>query len=105
MSESGRLRLVDKVWVNEGGLANIFPLKQLEKLCCVTYDSLRGGNFVLHTAEGNITLWNNDKGMPYIDLSDPDEAEVALDLVQTIRGNMEGYSAREINEARSSREV
>ncbi len=39
MSETGQLGKLDKVWVNEGGVANIIPLKQLEKLCRVTYDS------------------------------------------------------------------
>jgi hypothetical protein len=45
-------------------VANIIPLKRLEELYRVTYDSSRGVRFVIWTEEGNITLKNNGKGMP-----------------------------------------
>jgi hypothetical protein len=54
-----------QMWLNKGGLATIMPLKQLEKLWQVTYDSrCQGGAFVNHTDHKNIILHNNKKGMP-----------------------------------------
>ena len=42
--------------------------------------------------------------MPYIDLKGV-EGEVALDFIQTIRGNYEGFTSREVEEARAAREA
>ena len=38
MDSSGSLGDLEQVWLNEGGVATIIPLKQLEKLCPVVYD-------------------------------------------------------------------
>ncbi len=35
MDSSGSFRDLEQVWFNEGGVATIIPLKQLEKLCPV----------------------------------------------------------------------
>jgi hypothetical protein len=43
MDSSGSLGALEQVWLNEGGVAMIIPLKQLEKLCPVVYDSTRQG--------------------------------------------------------------
>ena len=67
MDSSGSLGDLKKVWFNKGGVATIIPLKQLEKLCPVRYDSSRnGGAFICRTKDGVIVLKNNGKGMPYI---------------------------------------
>jgi hypothetical protein len=105
MTHTGNLGVVDKVWVNEGGVATIIPLMALAKIWRVTYDStLNDGKFVVWTDKGKIVLDNNDGGMPYIDLTTL-EGEVALSLVQTVRGNAEGYTKREVNEAREARKA
>jgi hypothetical protein len=107
-------------------VATIIPLKVLEKIWPVSYDSRRnGGCFVIHTDQGNIIVKNNNKGMPYLDVRDV-EAEVALSFIQTtigaieaamvaparavlfvqmVRGNMEGYTQREVEDARAVREA
>jgi hypothetical protein len=73
-------------------VATIIPLKVLKKIWWVTYNSTRNGRrFVVWTDQGNIVLDNNEGGMPYFDLKKP-EAEVAVLLVQTMRGNKEGYT-------------
>ena len=65
-SELGTL---EQVLLNKGGVAMIIPLKQLEKLCHVVYNSIRNkGAFICHTKDGNGVLKNNSKGMPYLDL-------------------------------------
>ena len=66
------------MWLNEGRVATIIPLKQLEKLCPVVYDSIRnGGAFICCTNDGDVVLKNNEKGMPYPDLREF-EAEAVL---------------------------
>jgi hypothetical protein len=69
MDSSGSLGALKQVWLNEGRVATIILLKQLEKLCPVVYDSTHhGGAFVCRTKDGNVVLKNNSKGMPYLDL-------------------------------------
>jgi hypothetical protein len=101
------------VWFNEGGVATIIPLKQLEKLCPVSYDSSRnGGAFVCRTKDGDVVLKNNSKGMPYLDLREFEAEAVlsfapkaALSFMQTVQGNMEGFTKREVEEVQKAREA
>jgi hypothetical protein len=79
----------------------------------VVYDSTRhGGAFVCYTKDGNIVLKNNGKGMPYLDLREFEAKavlsfvpEAALSFVQTVRGNMKGFTEREVEEARKAQEA
>jgi hypothetical protein len=57
-------------------------------------------------------LKNNGKGTPYIDLREFEAKAVlsfapkaALSLVQTVQGNMEGFTKREVEEARKARKA
>ncbi len=126
MEMSGEMGAVYQMWLNKGGVATIIPLKVLEKIWPVTYDSRRnGGRFVIHTDQGNIIVKNNSKGMPYLDIRDV-EAEVvlsfiqmtigaveaamvapanAVSFIQTVRGNMEGHTQRKVEDARAAREA
>ena len=96
MNSSGSLGALKQVWLNEGGVATIIPLKQLEKLCPVAYDSTcNGGAFICRTKDGDVMLKNNGKGMPYLDLGEFEAEAVlslvpkaALSFVQTVQGNM-----------------
>jgi len=47
MDSSGSLGALEQVWLNEGGVAMIIPLKQLKKLCPVVYDSTHNGGVYL----------------------------------------------------------
>ena len=113
MDSSGSLGALEQVWLNEGGVATIIPLKQLEKLCPVVYDSTRnGGAFVCRTKDDDVVLKNNGKGMPYLDLREFEaEAvlsfapEAAMSFVQTVRGNMERFTKYEAEEVQKAREV
>ncbi len=94
-----------KVWYNEGGVAIIVPLKMLEQIFPISYQSHKGmnpGHFVIHSDQGDVVVKNNGVDMPYLDLRKL-EAEVALCFVQTVQGNIEGYTAREVKEARTAR--
>ena len=65
---------------------------------------MNAGHFIVHTNQGNIVVQKNKKGMPYIDLKGV-EGEVALDFVQTVQGNMEGFTWREVKGARKAPEA
>jgi hypothetical protein len=91
----------------------IILLKQLEKLCAVVYDSTRnGGAIIYRTKDGDVVLKNNGKGMPYLDPREFEAKavlsfapEAALSFVQTVQGNMEGFTKCEVEEARKAREA
>ena len=105
MDKGGDLGAIKQVWLNEGGVATIIPLKVLEQIWPLTYNSRRhGGKFILRTDQGNIVIKNNGKGMPYLDLREL-EAEAAPSFIQIVRCNMEGYTRREVEEARQARDV
>ena len=107
MNEVGNLGKIEGMWVNEGEIANIVPLEMISKIWRITYDSagrMNAGHFVIHTDQGNIVVRKNSKGMPFIDL-DGVEGEVALDFVQTIRWNYDGFTRREVKEARGARKA
>ena len=101
MTRAGTMGELKKVWLNEGGVASVVPLKLLEKNQPISYHSTKGmnpGHFVIHTREGDIVCRNNTCGMPYLNLQEV-EAEVALCLIQdtidTVRNNFDGYTQRE----------
>jgi hypothetical protein len=104
MGESGTLGGLKNVWVNQGGIANILPFSQLIKMCRVTFDSEHGDHFVVHTEDGPVSLKNNEVGMPYIDLEKSEE-RAAICLIQTIRERYEGFTRREIEDAKAAREA
>jgi hypothetical protein len=107
MDSSGLLVALKQVWLNKGRAATIIPLKQLEKLCPVTYDSTcNGGAFICRTKDGNVVLRNNGKGMPYLNLRESKAKTVlsfapkaAQSFVQRVQGNMEGFTRCKVEEA------
>jgi hypothetical protein len=101
MNEAGSIGSLDKVWLNEEGIANILPLSELIKICRVTFDSEKSDRFTVHTKAGPVELSNNEAGMPYIDLEKADQ-RAALCFVQTMRERFEGYTRREVLDARAA---
>ena len=88
-----------KVWSMGDGIANVLSLGELSKLHHVTYDS-KDGYFVVHTEKGEVRFVMDKSGMPCLDLASNEEA--ATMLIQTVRGNCEGYTPREVKEAREA---
>ena len=71
MDTAGDLGAIKQMWLNEGGVATVVPLKVLEQIWPITYSSHGGmnpGKFVVRTDQGDIVVKNNGKGMPYLDL-------------------------------------
>jgi hypothetical protein len=111
MDKAGALSVMKKMWLNEGGVASIIPLKILVKIWPVSYHSVKGmnpGQFIIYADAGDVIVHNNQKGMPYLNLKEV-KAEVALclvqDVIQTIRGKMEGFTKQEVEEAKAARKA
>jgi hypothetical protein len=113
-----------KVWYLPKGIANIFLMYELEKLSRITYNSWMG-HYVVHTPKGAVNFYKDKQGLPYIDL-DGTEEEAAImllqhvqgkwskaggesmeaietALVQTVQGNYEGYTKKNILKAKEAR--
>ena len=108
------------MWINEGGIANLLLIPQLEKDGFrVTSDT--HGEWIVHSPRGEKLTFKRDTGnlknMPYIDVDDITTA-FALEAfahanieafqekrIQTVRKNMEGFSPKEVKRAILAREA
>jgi hypothetical protein len=109
-----------KVWYLPKGIANIFLMHELEKLYRITYDTWMG-HYVVHTPKGAVNFYKDEQGLPYIDLDGPGEEETIMllqhvqgerskaageiiktALVQTVQGNYEGYTKKDILKAKEA---
>ena len=97
-------------------------MHELEGMYRISYDSWQG-YYVVHTPKGEVRFYKDKQGLPYLDLEesskaavmllqqgqDPDmtgkepEHEGAVELVQTVPGNYEGYTKREVLKAKEAR--
>jgi hypothetical protein len=96
-------------------------MHELEENYCITYDSW--ADYVVHTPKGEVRFYKDEQGLPYLDLEESSEAAVLLlqqgedlytdttrieakavvALVQTVRGNYEGYMKGEVLKAKEAR--
>jgi hypothetical protein len=101
------------------GIANIFSMHKLEKQYCITYDSWEG-HYIVHTPKGEVNFDQDEQGLPYIELDGPAGREAAVMLlqsmkqehvpntgvevmhVQTVRGNYEGHTKRDVLQAKEA---
>ena len=65
------------------------------------YDSWEG-YYIVHTEHGEVKFYKDEQGLPYIDLSSSSD-QAATMLVQTVRGNYEGYTKKEVLQAKEAR--
>ena len=104
-------------WYLPDGIANILSMHELEKMYRITYDSWEGF-YVVHIPRGEVHFHKDKHGLPFIDLAESgheaarmlmqlsmrthkgeataDEGAGALSFVQTMCGNYEGCTRREI---------
>jgi hypothetical protein len=105
------------VWYLPEEIANIISMHKLESLYRITYDSW-AGYYVVHTPKGEVRFYMDEQGLPYLDLEESSKAgtlllmqrqgetldeEKKLSLVQTVRGNYEGYTKQEVLRAKEVR--
>ena len=83
-NRKGEYRRVE-AWYTPKGIANIFSMNEIEKLHCITYDSI-GGYYVVHTDKGPVYFHKDEQGLTYIDL-DVSVYDTATTLVQTVCSN------------------
>ena len=95
-----------RFWLNPDGIANVVALRALEEKYRVHYDSeAENRAFVVMVPNGPLRFERcPDTGFPYIDL-DELSAEHRAMLMQTVRGNYEGFTKREIARAKEAREL
>ena len=109
-----------KVWYIPDGIATIFSMHELEKKYCITYDSWEG-HYVVHTPKGEVKFHKDEQGLPYIELDGAGGRDAAVLLlqsiqgehvaktgigvvhVQTVRGNYEGHTKKDVMQAKEAR--
>ncbi|KAL7469296.1 LOW QUALITY PROTEIN: hypothetical protein ACHAXS_009566 [Conticribra weissflogii] len=92
-----------KMWINPNGLANILSFNEVEQLYQIEYGtSSTKGCFLVHTNHGKIVFKKNAIGLPYTSIA---ETRTAFCLINTVRGNFEGYTKKEVVQARNAREA
>ncbi len=85
--------------------ANVLSLHQAKDPHRVTHNSWdRGGVSQVHTKDGIVEFKPCERGLHYHGVSD-DESNIGLMLVNTVRGNFEGYTHKEIERAREARRI
>jgi hypothetical protein len=100
-------------WFILEGIANIFLMNKLEKKYQITYNSWEG-YYVVHTASSPVRFYKDENSLPYVDLEKSSEEgavllvqtgskEAANLFAQTIWQNYEGYTKREILQAKEAR--
>jgi hypothetical protein len=90
---------------NPRSIANVLSLHQAKDRHRVKYDSWdRGGVFQIHTQDGIVEFKPCERGLHYHDMSD-DESNIGLMLVNTARGNFEGYTHKKIERVREARRI
>eukprot|EP00804_Cyclotella_cryptica_P008701 CCRYP_018547-RA/>CCRYP_018547-RA protein AED:0.32 eAED:0.32 QI:0/-1/0/1/-1/1/1/0/427 len=106
-----------KFWYNEGGIANLISAPQLESDGYILeYVTTLG--WLVHGPDGKTMIFKRDSGlcggMPYVDLTQ-DPAKFIVDtnairrqdgmiMVQTVRGNYEGYIREQVENAKKVRD-
>jgi hypothetical protein len=106
-----------KVWYIPDGIANIFSMHELEKQYHITYDSW-DGHYVVHTPKGEVKFHKDEQGLPYIELDgaagrkaavlllqsveQEHVAEIGILHVQTVRGNYEGHTKKDVLQAKEA---
>jgi hypothetical protein len=105
-----------KVWYIPDRIANIFSMHELKKQYHITYDSWEG-HYLVHTPKLEVNFYKDEQGLSYIELNRPAGCKAAVMLlqsmqqehvadtgvevmnVQTMRGNYEGHTKRDVLQA------
>jgi hypothetical protein len=88
-------------------------MNELEKKYCITYDSWEG-YYVVHTQDGPVRFYKDENKLLYINLKGSEEdaatllvqmgsKEAASAFVQTVRQDYEGFTKKEVLQAKEAR--
>ena len=78
-------------------------MNEIEKLHPITYNSI-DGYYVVHTDKGHVCFHKDEQGLLYIDLG-TSVYDAATILVQTVRSNYEGFTKKDIKDAKAARQL
>eukprot|EP00804_Cyclotella_cryptica_P019912 CCRYP_007825-RA/>CCRYP_007825-RA protein AED:0.78 eAED:0.12 QI:0/-1/0/1/-1/1/1/0/255 len=107
-----------KFWYNKGGITNLISAPQLESDGYILEYATTLG-WLVHGPDGKTMIFKRDSGlcggMPYVDLTQ-DPADFIVDtnairrqdgmiMVQTVRGNYEGYTREQVENAKKARDT
>ena len=84
------------VWFSTEAITDIMSLKNMKKQYRITYDSAASYDFIVHHQKfGKLDLYfvMHESGLHYYDPREPQQHSFAI---STFRGNMEGYSQRQL---------
>jgi hypothetical protein len=90
-------------------------MNKLKKKYRITYDSWEG-YYVVHMKNEEVWLYKDENGLPYINLEELSEdaaamlvqtglEEAAMTFVQTVHQNYEGFTKREVLQAKEARQA
>ena len=65
-------------------------------------ETLLEGYYVMHTEHTEVRFYKDEQWLPYIDLTKSDEKAATL-LVQTVHKNYQGYTKKEVFQAKEAR--
>jgi hypothetical protein len=89
------LRNYGTVCFNEDGIANILSMSMVQKKFPVLYESTAGDKFVFSKPDKDVIFAASSSGLYYHDTTNR-----AVVMVNTIKGNMEGFTDREFDRAK-----
>ena len=94
-------------WYNPRGIANLLSIPALEAGGYTIDYKTKRGTWLVTSPEGKIITFKTDvgggltHGMPFLDMRD----KQAVALLNTVRGNFEGYTKRQIQKAIEARKL
>ena len=99
-NEIGHLKKYVDVWFDERAITNIPCLKNVKQKYQVTYDSSTDGVFTVHKPGQLLHFVMHKDGLYYHDTRNR-----VITLVQIVQENKEGYSQRQIQDAKKDRDL
>ena len=114
-TQKGMVAGVGSVWYNPRSLANILSLSKISKHYRVTVDTRKEDVFVVHKHDGTTMKFIlSDIGLYYYDTrlnasnltsKSPPQHPVPVIMVNTVAGNMQGFTSRQIQGASEARQL
>ena len=96
----GYLKNYGDIWFDERALTNIHCLKNVKQKYRVTYDSSTDGVFTVHKPGQQLHFVMHKDGLHYHNTRNRE-----ITLVQMVQENEEGYSQRQIQDAKKARDL
>ena len=94
------LKNYETVWFDPGAIAKILSLARVTQRFRVLFDSKEGGFFKVHSKTRDMVFQRSSNGLYCQDFT-----ERAFMLVSTVEENKEGFTNREVDDAKQARQT